>query len=72
MTLRQFFIFLIKFYKKYLSKLFLTSCRFYPTCSEYALIALSKHNFFYSLFLILSRLIRCTLIFFPAGYDPVP
>jgi putative membrane protein insertion efficiency factor len=62
----------IKFYKKYISRFMLTQCRFYPTCSDYALEAISKYKFSYAIFLVIYRLIRCTIIFFPAGYDPVP
>lgn len=64
-----FLILLIKFYKFFLSPFLIKSCRFYPTCSTYALEVSRKYNFFKSVYLISSRLIRCNQ-FFKGGYDP--
>ncbi|MEC8383169.1 MAG: membrane protein insertion efficiency factor YidD [Pseudomonadota bacterium] len=46
-------------------------CRFEPTCSRYAVEALSKHKLHYALFYILRRLLCCQP-FSPGGKDPVP
>lgn len=46
-------------------------CRFYPTCSHYALECYQKFNFFKASFLTLWRLIRCNP-FHKYAYDPVP
>jgi putative membrane protein insertion efficiency factor len=46
-------------------------CRFYPTCSTYAVEALKTHGLFYSVWLITIRLVKCGP-FHPGGYDPVP
>ena len=46
-------------------------CRFTPTCSEYAIIALKKYGFFKGWFLAIKRIIRCNP-FGGDGYDPVP
>ena len=55
----QTLIFLIKLYQKYISPLKRSSCRFYPTCSEYAILALKKYGLFKGSFKIIWRLIRC-------------
>ncbi len=45
-------------------------CRFFPTCSDYTLIALDRHGLFRGLFLGVKRLIRCHP-WTKGGYDPV-
>ena len=63
---------LIRFYQKYLSPLkSKPCCRFYPTCSAYALEAFSKRGFFVGMYLTVTRIFRCNP-FYPGGYDPVP
>lgn len=47
------------------------ACRFYPSCSEYAVIAISKYGFFKGWFLAIKRILRCNP-FGGSGYDPVP
>ncbi|MBR6558939.1 MAG: membrane protein insertion efficiency factor YidD [Clostridia bacterium] len=65
-------IYLIKFYRKFLSPLKGgPTCRFTPTCSEYALEAFKVHGFFVGLGLTVWRILRCNP-FCRAGYDPVP
>ncbi|MGI6405871.1 MAG: membrane protein insertion efficiency factor YidD [Syntrophaceticus sp.] len=64
-------IWLIRLYQKYWSSWHMPVCRFYPTCSEYAVEALQKHGTVYALLLILYRLIRCHP-FCKGGHDPVP
>lgn len=61
---------IIKFYRNYLSLLKLRSCRFYPTCSEYAREALEKHGVVKGLFKSAKRILKCHP-FHPGGYDPV-
>ena len=70
-TVNQVPILLIKFYRLSLSPLLGPSCRFYPTCSSYALEAFRTHNFFYAMWLTVWRLLRCNP-FSKGGYDPVP
>ena len=60
---------LIKFYKR--NKPDRKHCRYYPTCSNYAIEAYEKFNFFYATFLTIKRILKCNPLFRP-GYDPVP
>ena len=46
-------------------------CRYYPTCSNYAIEALNKYGFFKGWFLAIKRILRCNP-FSKKGYDPVP
>ena len=46
-------------------------CRYYPTCSHYALEAFRQHSFAYALSLAMRRILRCRP-FAKGGYDPVP
>ena len=48
-----------------------SSCRFYPTCSNYAIESLTRYGFFKGWYLILKRILRCNP-FGKSGYDPVP
>ena len=64
-------IFLISVYRSYFSPLLGPSCRFYPTCSQYALDAFTTHNFFYAIWLTVWRVLRCNP-FSKGGYDPIP
>lgn len=65
-------IFLITFYRKALSPCKKRpTCRFLPTCSEYALEAYGKYGFFKGTYLTVRRLLRCHP-FCKGGYDPVP
>lgn len=61
----------IRFYRKFISPLTPPSCRFTPTCSEYAIEAITKHGPFKGTWLAVRRVLRCR----PgggSGYDPVP
>ena len=59
----------IQFYRKCLSPLKLPSCRFYPTCSEYAITAIDKYGIFQGLAKSVKRIFKCHP-FHPGGYDP--
>ncbi len=61
----------IKFYRKFISPLFPQTCRFYPTCSAYALEAVEKHGFFKGGFLSVKRILKCHP-FHKGGIDLVP
>ena len=68
--LNQVLIIMIKGYRLFLSPLKPPCCRFVPTCSEYALMALQKHGAVRGTVMALKRIIRCHP-FHPGGYDPV-
>lgn len=61
----------IHFYRKVISPLTPPSCRFYPTCSMYALEAIEKHGAAKGSWLAVKRIARCHP-FNSGGYDPVP
>ena len=61
----------IRFYQVTLSPIFGGSCRFDPSCSEYAVQAIDRHGAGKGLRLAGARLLRCQP-FGSAGYDPVP
>jgi putative membrane protein insertion efficiency factor len=63
-------ILLIKLYKYLISPLLPLSCRFTPTCSEYAIDAIGKYGFLKGFYLSFRRLLRCHPLH-PGGYDPV-
>ncbi len=69
--MKHLFIWLIKFYKKCISPLKPSCCRFYPTCSAYALEAFQKRGFFVGFGLSVWRILRCNPFGKP-GFDPVP
>jgi len=61
----------IVFYRRFISPLKPPVCRFYPTCSQYALEAVEVHGPVRGLWLALRRILKCHP-FHPGGYDPVP
>jgi putative membrane protein insertion efficiency factor len=62
---------LVLVYRVTLSPLLGPSCRFEPSCSNYALEALERHGARRGAWLSLRRVLRCHP-FHPAGFDPVP
>ena len=69
--MKQVCIGLIKIYQKAISPLKPPCCRFYPTCSAYAVEAFKKRGFFVGLALSVWRILRCNPFCRP-GFDPVP
>jgi putative membrane protein insertion efficiency factor len=69
--LRGLFLFGIRGYQLLISPLFPSSCRFYPTCSEYSLQAVQTYGLTKGILLTLKRLGRCHP-FSQGGYDPLP
>ncbi|MBU4304740.1 MAG: membrane protein insertion efficiency factor YidD [Candidatus Omnitrophica bacterium] len=63
-------LFLIDFYRNYLSGLMLKSCRFYPSCSVYAKEAVKKKGVLKGILLGSWRILRCNPLS-RGGYDPV-
>ncbi|KEI01997.1 membrane protein insertion efficiency factor YidD [Clostridium botulinum] len=68
--LKIILIHIIKFYRKYISPLKKPCCRFYPTCSQYALQAIDKYGVFKGGVMAIKRIFKCHP-FHPGGYDPV-
>jgi uncharacterized protein len=64
-------ILLVKFYRYFISPVLPSSCRHYPTCSQYAIEALEKRGLFVGSYLAAVRILKCNP-FFKGGYDPVP
>jgi putative membrane protein insertion efficiency factor len=61
----------VRAYQVGLSPLLPASCRYIPTCSEYAIEALSRHGPWRGSWLAVKRILRCHP-FRQGGYDPVP
>ncbi|MBX3009556.1 MAG: membrane protein insertion efficiency factor YidD [Melioribacteraceae bacterium] len=68
--MRMIFVSLIKVYQKIISPLFPPSCRFYPTCSEYAVQSITKYGIFKGGIKAVWRILRCNP-FNKGGIDPV-
>ncbi|MEQ1487884.1 MAG: membrane protein insertion efficiency factor YidD [Methylotenera sp.] len=62
---------LIKAYQIVLSPFFGQQCRFYPTCSHYALETINKHGAFLGSYYTVRRLLRCHP-WHDGGHDPIP
>lgn len=69
--MKAVFLFVINFYRKWISPLKPPSCRYVPTCSEYALIAIKKYGALKGGIMAVKRILRCHP-FHEGGYDPVP
>ncbi|MFA5479115.1 MAG: membrane protein insertion efficiency factor YidD [Candidatus Muiribacteriota bacterium] len=68
--LSNFIILLINIYKKLLSPYLGNCCRFYPSCSDYAIESINKYGFIKGILKSTLRILRCNN-FFKGGYDPV-
>ena len=62
---------LIQGYRRFISPMFPPTCRFQPTCSTYALEAISTYGTVKGGWLAIKRILRCHP-FHPGGYDPIP
>ena len=68
--IKRIFLVFIRGYQITISPLVGPSCRFHPTCSEYAVEAIEKKSLFMAIYLIVVRLLRCNP-FFKGGEDQV-
>ncbi len=69
--MKKILILPIKFYRLVISPMFPPRCRFYPTCSAYALEAIEKHGALKGGFLSIKRVLKCHP-FHKGGIDLVP
>jgi len=60
----------IRFYQRHISEHTPPRCRFYPTCSNYALEAIETYGALRGGLMAVGRFLRCNILF-PGGYDPV-
>jgi putative membrane protein insertion efficiency factor len=63
-------VFFINIYRNYLSCIMIRCCRFYPSCSSYAIEAIEKYGLFLGGLKAIKRIFRCHP-FSAGGYDPV-
>jgi uncharacterized protein len=70
-TLKFLLLGLVRGYRLFISPLFLPSCRFYPSCSQYGLTAIDTHGPLKGTWLTAKRISRCHP-WSNGGYDPVP
>lgn len=69
--MKKLIIWLIRSYRVLISPLFPPSCRFHPTCSQYAIDAVERFGVWRGSALAIRRVLRCHP-FQAGGYDPVP
>lgn len=69
--MKKLFIKLIRYYQTHISVHTPPMCKYYPTCSQYALEAIENFGAFKGFFMALWRFLRCNP-FSKGGYDPVP
>jgi len=67
--LKKIFLTFIKFYRLAISPFFPSSCRFHPTCSQYAIDAINKYGAVRGILKAGLRILKCHP-FHPGGYDP--
>lgn len=66
--MKAIFKYIIRFYQKYLSIISFGSCRYYPTCSQYALWQLDTNSFFKAIYFTITRVLKCNQLF-DGGFD---
>ncbi len=69
--MKKLLLHLLRFYRRRISPLFPPMCRYYPTCSQYAIEAIEVHGAFKGSLLAIKRLLKCNPLS-PGGVDPVP
>jgi putative membrane protein insertion efficiency factor len=68
--LKNILIFIINIYRRFISPIKTGKCRFYPTCSEYAVQSIERYGAVKGMLMAIKRVLKCHP-FHPGGYDPV-
>jgi len=68
---KKIFLFFILVYQKGISPYMRPHCRFTPTCSQYAYLAIAKYGALHGSYLAIRRILKCHPLH-KGGYDPVP
>lgn len=68
--MKRILLFIINIYRRFISPVKSGKCRFYPTCSEYAMQAVEKYGASKGMLMTIKRVLKCHP-FHPGGYDPV-
>jgi len=69
--MKRLLLIVIKFYQYFISPFLGSNCRYYPTCSAYAVEAVEKYGSLKGSILTVKRILRCHP-FHAGGFDPVP
>ena len=72
LVFKNLFIYLIQFYRFSISPFFPACCRYYPTCSSFAMTTIEKYGVFWGVWMTAKRLFRCHPFSRNSGYDPLP
>jgi putative membrane protein insertion efficiency factor len=70
-ALTFFVVYIIKFYKFFISPIMPRSCKYYPTCSVYSIQAIKRFGLIRGGYLSVKRILSCNP-FSSGGFDPVP
>jgi hypothetical protein len=71
--MKRVILYILELYKNFISPIFKTmgvECKYYPTCSEYAKLAIEKYGCIRGIYLSIKRIIKCNP-FSKGGYDPL-
>lgn len=68
--MKKILIFIINIYRRFISPIKTGKCRFYPTCSEYAMQSIERYGAVKGMLMAIKRVLKCHP-FHPGGYDPV-
>ena len=72
LMIKKMFIYLINFYRYFLSFFIAPCCRFHPTCSAYAAATIEKHGLMRGLYYTINRLLKCHPYNHGQYFDPIP
>lgn len=68
--MKQLFVYAIRGYRRFISPLLPPTCRFHPTCSDYAQQAFERYGVLRGFWLTIKRLVKCHP-YHPGGFDPL-